>query len=166
MKKIRVDSTLFRSKETPIINRSLIIRVLVAAAFIIAGTLMIYISEMRDGEVTAKDTTMTFTTFVFFDMFNALSSRSETKSIFRIGFTSNRPFLFAVTASILCQFFVIYVPFFQSIFQTESLEFWEIIKIVLLSSTVWIADELRKFYIGSWRQRRKYHSLASKYNRV
>ncbi len=31
---------------------------------------------MNNGEVTSRDTTMTFTCFVFFDMFNALSCRS------------------------------------------------------------------------------------------
>ena len=32
---------------------------------------------MKDGHVTSRDTTMTFTCFVFFDMFNALSCRSQ-----------------------------------------------------------------------------------------
>ena len=31
---------------------------------------------MVDGKVTSRDTTMTFTCFIFFDMFNALSCRS------------------------------------------------------------------------------------------
>ncbi len=37
---------------------------------------------MRDGKVTPRDTTMTFTCFVFFDMFNALSCRSQVESFF------------------------------------------------------------------------------------
>lgn len=32
---------------------------------------------MRDNVITPRDTTMTFTCFVFFDMFNALSCRSQ-----------------------------------------------------------------------------------------
>ena len=32
---------------------------------------------MSHGKVTPRDTTMTFTCFVFFDMFNALSCRSQ-----------------------------------------------------------------------------------------
>ena len=32
---------------------------------------------MEDGKITPRDTTMTFTCFVFFDMFNALSCRSH-----------------------------------------------------------------------------------------
>lgn len=33
--------------------------------------------QLRDNVITPRDTTMTFTCFVFFDMFNALSSRSQ-----------------------------------------------------------------------------------------
>jgi Ca2+-transporting ATPase len=40
------------------------------------GTMAVYTHEMlTDGEVTKRDTTMTFTCFVLFDMFNALNCR-------------------------------------------------------------------------------------------
>ncbi|KAF8366875.1 hypothetical protein PRIPAC_84704, partial [Pristionchus pacificus] len=38
-----------------------------------------------DNEITPRDTTMTFTCFVLFDMWNALSCRSATKAIWEIG---------------------------------------------------------------------------------
>lgn len=135
-----------RRKNEAIIDKDLIIRVLTSALFVVGGTLFIYRSEMEDGAVTAKDTTMTFTTFVMFDMFNALSCRSEKKSILSIGFTSNKPFLYAVSASIFCQLCVIYIPFFQAIFQTVPLSFGEVFKILILSSSVWVFDEVRKYY--------------------
>ena len=141
-----------RKKTDTILTKRLIIRVLTAAAIIVVGTLMVYRSELIDGEVTAKDTTMTFTTFVLFDMFNALSCRSEKKSIFSIGILSNRPFVIAVSASLICQLLVIYAPFFQMIFQTEALSGWELLRIVVLSSTVFWFDEGRKYYqYGPWR---------------
>ena len=74
--------------------------------------------------VTARDTTMTFTCFVFFDMWNALSCRSQTKSIFMIGFFSNKMFLVAVTLSVIGQLLVVYFPPLQRIFQTEALTGW------------------------------------------
>lgn len=46
--------------------------------------------QMSDNKITPRDTTMTFTCFVLFDMFNALSCRSQTKSIFQIGFFTNK----------------------------------------------------------------------------
>ncbi|CAG5097947.1 Similar to Atp2c1: Calcium-transporting ATPase type 2C member 1 (Rattus norvegicus) [Cotesia congregata] len=79
-------------------------------AIIILGTLWVYNREMTSNGITARDTTMTFTCFVFFDMFNALSCRSQTKSIFSIGLLSNRMFLIAVTLSIVGQMLVVYFP--------------------------------------------------------
>ncbi len=101
---------------------------------------------MSDGVVTAKDTTMTFTTFVMFDMFNALTCRSAKKSIFKIGFFSNHAFLWAVGGSIFVQFCVIYVPFLQSILQTVPLGFEDLLVVLSVSSTVFIVDEIRKTF--------------------
>ena len=135
-----------RPKHEAIIDRPLIIRVIVSAAIIVTGTIYVYMSELEDGTVTAKDRTMTFTTFICFDMFNCLTSRSAQKSIFTLGFFTNRAFLISVTVSLVGQLFVIYVPFFQNIFQTEALTFVELLKIILISSSVWILDEARKYW--------------------
>ena len=64
-----------RKPHVHILNRTLMTNILISAFFITTGTMWVLKSTMEDGKVTARDTTMTFTTFVFFDMFNALSSR-------------------------------------------------------------------------------------------
>lgn len=64
---------------------------------------------------------MTFTCFVLFDMFNALSCRSQTKSVFSIGLFANKSFLVAVSLSLIGQLLVIYFPPLQMVFQTEAL---------------------------------------------
>ncbi|KAF9194650.1 High affinity Ca2+/Mn2+ P-type ATPase-like protein [Haplosporangium sp. Z 767] len=135
-----------RARDAAILTRLLLRRVLTSAMIIVAGTMFVYVHEMTDGSVTARDTTMTFTTFVFFDMFNALACRSEKKSIFSIGFTTNKMFNFSVLGSIIGQFFVIYVPFFQTVFQTEALTFTDLLGITLLTSSVFWAEEARKFF--------------------
>jgi Ca2+-transporting ATPase len=134
-----------RARNANILTKQLISRVLTAAAIVTMGTMFVYISEMADGVVTNKDATMTFTTFVFFDMFNALACRSEKQSIFSVGFFSNRMFNIAVGGSIVAQLFVVYVPFFQSIFQTEALSVYEMLKIVMVTSSVFWVDEIKKF---------------------
>ncbi|KAK9355029.1 hypothetical protein V1505DRAFT_418797 [Lipomyces doorenjongii] len=134
-----------RQREAKILTGKLFKRTLLSAAFIFVGTMFIYVLEMKDGVVTARDTTMTFTCFVFFDMFNALGCRSETKSITEIGIMSNKIFNVAVGGSILGQMAVIYVPFLQRVFQTEALGFRDLLLLVLISSSVLVADELRKF---------------------
>ncbi|KAM3181872.1 hypothetical protein ACTXT7_013496 [Hymenolepis weldensis] len=103
-----------------ILDKRLMKSVLISSFMIVAGTLFIFHREMAaDGKVTPRDTTMTFTCFVLFDMFNALSCRSQKKSIFEIGFFSNRVFVLAVSLSLIGQLFVIYFPPLQSVFQTE-----------------------------------------------
>ncbi|CAB4062426.1 ATP2C [Lepeophtheirus salmonis] len=74
-----------RKKSEQILTKALIKNVLVSAVVIISGTLFVFKQMMVDGRITARDTTMTFTCFVFFDMFNALSCRSQERLIWDIG---------------------------------------------------------------------------------
>lgn len=137
-----------RKRNDPVLTQALIRRVLTSAAIIMVGTMIIYSHEMHaDGQVTRRDTTMTFTCFVFFDMFNALACRSESKSIFRgeIGLFANNLFNWAVSLSVICQLLVIYFPWLQSTFQTEAIGFFDLVRLFLLCSTVFWADELRKY---------------------
>lgn len=141
-----------RSRAARVLTRPVIQRVLTSATVIMTGTLGIYYREMSsDNTVTARDTTMTFTCFVFFDMFNALTCRSEGKSILRgdLALTGNRMFNFAVGGSLLGQLAVIYVPFFQRIFQTEALGLRDLGVLAALTSSVFWIDEARKY----WRAR-------------
>ncbi|KAJ1845666.1 High affinity Ca2+/Mn2+ P-type ATPase-like protein, partial [Coemansia sp. RSA 2703] len=88
----------------------------------------------------------TFTTFVCFDMFNALTCRSPGRSVFEFGLFSNTAFNFAVSGSLLGQLGVIYLPFLQRVFQTEALGFFDVFKILLLSSSVLWVDEAFKWW--------------------
>lgn len=135
-----------RRRDEKILNFKLFKRVLQSAACIIIGTLFIFVKEMVDGEITKRDTTMTFTCFVFFDMFNAMACRHTTKSILEVGFFNNKMFNYAVGLSLVGQMCAIYLPFAQSIFNTEPLSFFDILLLIALSSSVFIADEIRKYY--------------------
>ena len=161
-----VDSDVMRApprvRGAPIITRRLVQNVLVAASVIVAGTLLVFWSEGGDGEVTRRDTTMTVTTFVFFDMFNALSCRSQDKSVFEIGLTSNRAFMWAVGGSLAGQLAVVYLAPLQSIFQTEALGAGDLISILALTSTVWLVDEARK----AWRRRQRRRRNDRQYHRL
>lgn len=138
-----------RKRNDPVLTQALIMRVLTSAAIIMVGTMMVYRHEMlSDGQVTRRDTTMTFTCFVLFDMFNALGCRSESKSILRgeIGLFSNGLFNWAVSLSLVCQLLVIYLPWLQEVFQTEAIGLGDLVRLVFLCSTVFWADEFRKYW--------------------
>lgn len=135
-----------RNVKDPMINIEVIINVLLSATVIVIGTMAVFINEMKDNLVTPRDTTMTFTCFVLFDMFNALGCRSQTKSIFSIGFLANKPFLISVSLSLIGQMLVIYVPFFQRIFVTEALSLSDLLYLLLMASSVFALSEMRKLY--------------------
>ncbi|CAF3824291.1 unnamed protein product [Rotaria sp. Silwood1] len=126
------------------IDKQLIAHIVTSATVIVVGTLCVFYAEMRDGKVTPRDTTMTFTCFVFFDMFNALSCRSQTKFIFEIGLFSNRFFVVAVLLSIIGQLAVIYLPPLQYVFQTEALSASDLFYLTCLTSSVFLVNEFRK----------------------
>ncbi|PIK60461.1 testis secretory pathway calcium transporting ATPase [Apostichopus japonicus] len=139
----------------PMITRPLVINVLISAFIIVCGTLWVFWREMQDNMITPRDTTMTFTCFVFFDMFNALSSRSQTKSIFNIGFFTNKMFLYAVGGSIMGQLLVIYFPPLQKVFVTEALFASDLVMLVALTSSVFFISEIKK-----WLQRMTERKIA------
>uniref|UniRef100_A0A8R1XQX7 Calcium-transporting ATPase n=4 Tax=Onchocerca TaxID=6281 RepID=A0A8R1XQX7_ONCVO len=135
-----------RDVRQPMINNAFITNILTSAAIIITGTLSVFYKEMSaDNEVTPRDTTMTFTCFVLFDMWNALACRSSRKLIWEIGLFRNRMFCFAVFGSLFCQLAVIYFPPLQKVFQTEALSFFDLIFLTVLTSTVFIVAETRKY---------------------
>ena len=141
-----------RARGAPVLTRALIRRVLTSASLIMLGTMMIYVREMSAG-YSARDTTMTFTCFVFFDMFNALTCRSEGKSVIRneIRLFGNKMFNFAVGGSLLGQMLVIYFPPLQRIFQTEALTLPDLLYLACIASTVFWVDEGRKY----WQRRQR-----------
>jgi len=91
---------------------------------------------------------MTFTCFVLFDMFNALNCRSESKSVLRgeVALFGNKLFNWAVSLSLGGQVLVIYLPWLQNVFQTEALGLLDLVLLIILASSVFWVDELRKYY--------------------
>ncbi|XP_023694777.1 calcium-transporting ATPase type 2C member 1 isoform X1 [Paramormyrops kingsleyae] len=142
-----------RNVKDSILTRGLIVKILVSALIIVCGTLFVFWRELRDNVITPRDTTMTFTCFVFFDMFNALSSRSQTRMVHEMGLCSNRTFCYAVLGSIMGQLLVIYFPPLQKVFQTESLSILDLLLLFGLTSSVCVISEVIKKIEKIWSRR-------------
>ncbi|XP_067937726.1 calcium-transporting ATPase type 2C member 1-like [Watersipora subatra] len=138
-----------RKVKEHIITPSLILNTLVSAFIIVAGTLFVFWNELSDNKITPRDTTMTFTCFVFFDMFNAMTCRSQTKTVYQIGLLSNRMFLVSVGGSLIGQLLVIYFPLLQAVFQTEALTCFDLVFLLCLTSSVFVVSEMRKVLFPS-----------------
>ena len=146
-----------RSSKQSMIDRSLIANVLLSAAIIVLGTLFVFQRELQDNKLTPRDTTMTFTCFVLFDLFNALSCRSQDKSVWEIGLGTNRLFIAAVALSICGQLLVIFFAPLQWVFQTEALHFQDFAFLTAITSSVLIVSEVKK-----WIQRHPPFRLGSR----
>jgi len=70
--------------------------------------------------------TMVFTTLTLAQMGNALATRSESQTLWQAGIFTNKSLLGAVLLTFLLQLAVIYVPFLQDIFNTNSLSMLEL----------------------------------------
>lgn len=161
-----------RPASEPVLNQKMIVKILVGAFVMLVGTLNVFFSIMSiptsslsgisdsgnsdnssKGETISPEehlqryaTTMAFTTFVFFQMFNAFNSRSLTRSVFSLGVFKNQYLLVAVAGSIFMEFVVIYFPFFQYIFETVSISFNDYLYCIAIASTILIIDEMWKYF--------------------
>jgi Ca2+-transporting ATPase len=88
--------------------------------------------------------TMTFTVLCFSQLGLALAVRSRHESIFTQGLLSNKPMLGAVILTVGLQVLVIYLPFFNRVFNTQPLTGAELSITVAVSSVVFWAVELQK----------------------
>lgn len=185
-----------RPRHARVLTQRLIRRVLQSAFVILVGTLYTYVSnltaaDLKAHSVSARDTTLTFTQFVLFDMFNALTCRSEGKSVlrgevpiwgsgFRLGSSNsasrwgpsgstgsghggNTMFNYAVVGSLLGQGLVIYFPPLQRVFQTEALSFFDLVRLVMVASLVLFVDEGRKWYERTKREKMGHGSGYSRW---
>jgi Ca2+-transporting ATPase len=139
-----------RKKTEDIISRPLLSRVISSGIVVLAGTLFVFLTEMEDGAISRRDLTMTFTTFVAFDLLNALCCRHNSKTVFELSWSSNYAFLAATGLSILGQLAVIYLPPFQKVFQTVRLSNWDLAYVVGLASSIVVVDTIRKKCFASY----------------
>lgn len=137
-----------RDPKQPILTVRLMATIVLSAIVMTVGTLYVFLKEMSaDNKVTSRDLTMTFTTFVLFQAFNALNCRHERKSLFQIGLFSNKAFLFAVGGSVLGQVALIYLPFMNFVFETETLSLMDWVFCTGVASSVWIVEEVLKLFV-------------------
>jgi Ca2+-transporting ATPase len=132
-----------KSKER-IISRDMMLNIIYVSAFMAIGTLWLFTNEWNKGDFQRAQT-LAFTAIAMFQVFNALNCRSRTTSVFKIGLTSNKYLLGGIAASVSLQVVATLLPPLQGALGTTSLSAWDWLTIVLVSSSVFVADEIRKF---------------------
>lgn len=89
--------------------------------------------------------TMTFTVLCFSQLGNAIAIRSRRESVFATPLLANKPMLGAIALTVALQLMVIYVPFFNNLFNTQPLTGEELGITVAVSSLVFWAVEIQKW---------------------
>ena len=119
------------------------------AAAIVAGTLGLYMLALQSGQDLSYARTMAFVGLGFFTVYNAYCSRSLDESIFRINPLGNKTLLLGIACSIISILAVVYIPFMQTIFQTQALsrESWGMVLGVGLL-VVLVAEVMKRLLPG------------------
>jgi len=126
-----------------VLSREMIPFILLMTCVMVIFTLAIFNAYLPQGIEKAR--TAAFVVMAFTQLFNVLNMRSLRKSIFKIGFFTNKYIVVSLLVSVILLVMVIYIPFFQNIFQFVSLGLVELLTIFLLSSVVFWFGELYKF---------------------
>ena len=97
----------------------------------------------------------TFTCFVFLDLVSALQNRG-----LGCGITQNSMLVTTVSISFLVQLTLIYVPFMQSIFQTEALSMSDISRLLFIAGLSFTLHETRRRYERAQAAEQTYVSIT------
>ncbi|MCL2687263.1 MAG: cation-translocating P-type ATPase [Methanobrevibacter sp.] len=131
-----------------ILTKNTLIRIAIAGVVMAIGTLALYFYELSVGaskglseeDIKIKATTVAFTVFVIFQIFNAINNRANSKE-------RNNFFWIAISTSFILQILVVYMPFLQGVFHTTSLELWQWLLIIPVAGTILISDRIVNKFI-------------------
>lgn len=140
------------SKTHHLVDLNLVLKMFYSAIPMAIGSLWVFMHAYPLGLTHAR--TMTLITMAMFQWFNAWNCRSQTKSIFQLGFFANPWLLLAIGFVFFLQIVVTTVPFMQHIFKTVPLTPSEWLMILAISSSVIVLEELRKLVVRTMMQRR------------
>jgi len=142
-----------RPVREPIINRSMFVGIIVQTIAITTAVLTAYYTgQAWNPSNPALAQTMAFVTLSASELVRAYTARSERASLFRLGVFSNKFMQYAVLASIVLLFSVVYIPFFQPVFKTVPLGIQEWTVVLPLMLVPSIAAEITKAVVR-WRTR-------------
>lgn len=118
-----------RDPSSPLLNRTLVVRILIVSALLIAGSFSLLTWELSHGESPAAARTVVVNVIVFGELFYLFNCRSLTLSMFAVGVFSNRVLLVGASLMAILQLAFTYVPLMNNAFGSEpiGLSQWSLI---------------------------------------
>ncbi|QQK75314.1 cation-transporting P-type ATPase [Salicibibacter cibarius] len=133
-----------RPPNTPLLSGYYIFRIIFVALLIGGGTLAMNLSMIDQGYDQAIVNTVTLNTIVITQMFHLFNCRSELEFAFNKDFFSNKAVFVVSGLLILLQLFITYVPFMNTIFETEPLQAGYWLFPIIMGAIVFIVVEIEK----------------------
>lgn len=146
MEPVDRDRIYSRRKAVDLIDKDMVYKMIYMAVMMGVGSLAIFMMYYKTD--LAKARTITLITMAMFQWFNAWNCRSENKSTFTLGILTNRWLLLAMAGVFALQFLVVYAPFMQIIFKTVPISGYEWLLALVVSSSMLIVEEVRKFVVA------------------
>ncbi len=126
-----------------IVDRLVALRMALLIPIMAVGTLGLFWYATQNGGLDYART-VAFTTMAAFQWFQAFNARSNYQSIFSIGVFGNRWLLMGVGMAVLLQLVAVHTPVGQMLLGTTGLLWTDWLLIILVSSSIWLSDEILK----------------------
>lgn len=139
-----------RPPKERIVSRGMLYHIAFMALIMSLGTVFVYYFSIQSLGLSViikgynEPRTVAFYTLVFFQLFNAVNSRSREYSIFKIGLFSNKYLALGLIISLVLNISIVYVPLFQQLFEIVPLTLYDWLIVFLVSSSVLVIEEIRK----------------------
>jgi len=112
------------------------------------------------GIVYQMATTMTLAAIVVSQIGAVFNCRTETDSVFKIGFFSNQIILWGIGIELVLLALLIYLPGVHGIFNTAPLGLQEWAFLIMWAPLMFLADELRKLFLRRWSRKSSRQGLG------
>ena len=133
-----------RRPNSPILTKDLAIQIIIVSACILVSVYGLFEWSIKEGSTIEESRTIAVNTIVMIEIFYLFNCRSLTKSIFRMGFFSNKLIFLGVTVMILLQIVFTYTPVMNEIFQSSPIGIESWLKILGVSIVTFLIIETKK----------------------
>ena len=118
-----------------ILTKSILLQILFLGIVMAIGTIAVFSWQIYTGVETRKAMTVAFTLFVVYQLLNAFNGRADSEK-------SSKYLYLGIIISFLLQLLILYVPQLQVIFRTTAIGPVEWIVILVVASTILIAQKI------------------------
>ena len=118
-----------------ILTKNILLQILLLGIVMAIGTIAVFYWQISTGVSTTKAMTVAFTLFVVYQLLNAFNGRANSDK-------SSKYLYLGIIVSFLLQLLILYIPQLQVIFRTTAIGLTDWIVILIVASTILIAQKI------------------------